>query len=112
MLGNLHVRFGVGVRVKVPSLRHATDGTFIEHLPSVFHYVAESDLGQHGRLDLTLNISSYCTWTTQTTAKQIITAMSTVFKGQEYITMTEMIRDEYILEGIAIGEARGEARGE
>ena len=49
-------------RAIVESLMRATDGTFCDHLPSVFQHVAESELGERGRLDLTKYIVSYCSW--------------------------------------------------
>jgi hypothetical protein len=38
-------------------------------------------------------------------------AITSTFKGQEGINMTETIQKSIIQEGIEIGEARGEARG-
>ena len=95
----------------VESLMRATDGTFIEHLSDILKHVAEADLNESLRLSLTKTISTYCTWTARATSEQIINAISTVFRGQEYIKMIEEINNSFILEGIAIGEARGEAKG-
>ena len=96
----------------VESLMRATDGTFIDHLPSILKHVAESDLNEPLRFGLTKTISIYYTLTAKATSDQLAEAISTVFKGQEYIKMIEEIKDRYILEGIEIGEARGEVRGE
>jgi hypothetical protein len=93
------------------SLMRATDGTFIEHLPEVLIHVAEADLDERLRLDLTQSISSYCTLVAQATSEQSINAITTVFKGKECFNMIETIKNNFVLEGIAIGEARGEARG-
>ena len=86
-----------------------TDGTLIEHLPGVFTHVAEAELDERLRLDLTHSISSYCTLVAQATSKQIINAISTAFKGKEYLDMIETIKNNIMLDGIAIGEARGKA---
>jgi hypothetical protein len=96
----------------IESLLRATDGTFIDHLPNVLRHVAESDLNEPLRWDLTKTISIYYSLTAKATSDQLAQGISTVFKGQEYIKMIEEIKDTYILEGIEIGEARGEARGE
>jgi len=90
----------------VESLLRATDGTFIDHLPSVLNHVAESDLNEPLRWSLTKIISIYYTLTAKATSEQLAQAISTVFKGQEYIKMIEEIKDSYILEGIEIGETR------
>jgi hypothetical protein len=42
----------------VESLMRATDGTFIEQLPGVLRHVADADLDERQRLDLTKSISS------------------------------------------------------
>ena len=99
-------------RAIAESLMRATDGTFIEHLSDVFRHVAESGLDERRRLDLTRCVASYCTWGAQATSEQIIDAITTVFKKQECLTMIEMIKDKYILEGFEMGKAQGEARGE
>jgi len=96
----------------VESLMRATDGTFINHLPSVLKHVTDSDLNEPLRWNLTKTISVYYTFTAKATSEQLAQAISTVFKGEEYIKMIEEIKDSYILEGIEIGEARGEARGQ
>ena len=94
-------------RASVESLMRGMDGTFIEHLPGVFTHVAEADLDERLRLDLTHSISSYCTLVAQATSEQIINAISTAFKGKEYLDMIETIKNNIMLEGIEIGEARG-----
>jgi len=99
-------------RASVESLMRATDGTFIAHLPGVFTHIAEADLEECLRLDLAQSVSSYCTLTTPVTSKQIINAISTVFRGKECFNMIETIKNEIFLEGFASGEVRGEARGE
>ncbi|MCL2118834.1 MAG: Rpn family recombination-promoting nuclease/putative transposase [Planctomycetaceae bacterium] len=96
----------------IESLLRATDGTFIDHLPNVLRHVAESNLNEPLRWDLTKTISIYYTLTAKATSDQLAQGISTVFKGQEYIKMIEEIKDSYILEGIEIGEALGEVRGE
>jgi len=95
----------------VEALMRATDGTFIEQLPSVLQHVADAGQNEHLRLDMTRTISSYCTWAAQATAEQINRAITTVFKGQEGINMAEAVQKSIIQEGIEIGEALGEARG-
>ena len=45
----------------VEALMRATDGTFIEQLPSVLQHVADGGQNEHLRLDMTRTISSY--WT-------------------------------------------------
>ena len=87
----------------IESLLRATDGTFIDHLPNVLKHVAESDLNEPLRWDLTKTISIYYTLTAKATSDQLAQGISTVFKGQEYIKMIEEIKDSYILEGIEIG---------
>ena len=94
----------------VESLMRATDGTFIDHLPSVLKHVAESDLNESLRFSLTKTISIYYTLTAKATSEQLAQAISTVYKGQEYIKMIDEIKDSYILEGIEIGEARGQLK--
>ena len=94
----------------IESLLRATDGTFIDHLPNVLRHVAESDLNEPIRWDLTKTISTYYTLTAKATSDQLAQGISTVFKGQEYIKMIEEIKDSYILEGIEIGEARGQLK--
>ena len=100
----------------VESLMRATDGTFIDHLSSVLNRVIESDLNEPLQWSLIKTISVYYSLTAKATSEQLAQAISTVFKGQEYIKMIEEIKDSYILEGIEIGEAKGieigEARGE
>jgi len=96
----------------VESLLRATDGTFVDHLPSVLKHVADAGLNEHLRLDMTRTISSYCTWSAHATSEQINKAITTVFKGQEGINMAEAVQKSIIQEGIEIGEARGETRGE
>ena len=95
----------------VESLMRATDGTFIDHLPNVLKHVAESDLNKPLQWGLIKTISIYFTLTAKATSDQLAQGISTVFKGQEYIKMIEEIKDSYILEGIEIGEARGELKG-
>jgi len=95
----------------VESLMRATDGTFIDHLPGVLQHVAESDLNEHLRWDLTKTIATYYSLTAKATSDQLAQGISTVFKGQEYMKMIEEIKDTYILEGIEIGEAQGELKG-
>ena len=99
-------------RASIESLMRGMDGTFIEHLPNVFTHVAEADMGERLRLDLTHSISSYCTLVAQATSEQIINAISTAFKGKEYLDMIETIKNNIMLDGIEIGEARGIAIGE
>jgi hypothetical protein len=93
------------------SMMRATDGTFAAHLPDVLRRVAESDLDEHRRLDLARNIVFYSSLTAQTTEEQIANAITIAFKGQEAINMIETIKNNSILEGIEIGEARGIAIG-
>ena len=93
------------------SLMRATDGTFIDHLSSVFKHVAESSLDEQGRFDLTKTISFYCTWAAKAQPEMINQAISNVFREQEYQKMIEEISNSLILEGIAIGEARGKVEG-
>jgi len=92
------------------SLMRATDGTFIEHLPNVYRHVAESDLDERRRLDLTRTISSYCALATPVTAEQIIQAITTTFRKQEYLDMIETVRNEFVLQGYEIGKAQGELK--
>lgn len=96
----------------VESLMRATDGTFIEQLPSVLQHVAEAELDGRLRLDLTRNVSTYCAWSSGATTEQIAKAIKAAFKGQEGIKMAEIIPNSIIQEGIEIGEARGEVKGE
>jgi hypothetical protein len=95
----------------VESLLRATDGTFVDHLPSVLKHVADAGQNEHLRLDMTRTISSYCTWSAHATSEQINRAITTVFKGQEGINMAEAVQKSIIQEGIEIGEARGELKG-
>ena len=90
----------------IESLLRATDGTFIDHLPNVLQHVAESDLNEPLRWDLTKTISIYYSLTAKATSDQLAQGISTVFKGQEYMKMIEEIKDSYILEGIGIGELK------
>jgi len=94
----------------VESLMRATDGTFIDHFPSILQRVVGADLNEHLQWDLSKTISIYYSLTAKATAEQLAQAISTVFKGQEYIKMIEEIKDSYILEGIEIGETRGELK--
>jgi len=91
----------------VESLLRATDGTFIDHLPSVLQHVADAGLNEHLRLDMTRTISSYCTWSAHATSEQIDRAITTVFKGQEGINMAEAVQKSIIQEGIEIGKVEG-----
>jgi len=95
----------------VEALMRATDGTFIEQLPSVLQHVADAGQNEYLRLDMTRTISSYCTWAAHATAEQINRAITTVFKGQEGINMAEAVQKSIIQEGIEIGETRGELKG-
>jgi len=97
-------------RAIVESMMRATDGTFIEHLPEIFTHVAQADFGEHQRLDLTQNISSYCTWSSKATSEQIVDAITSVFRGQEANHMIETINNKWILEGFKIGEVSGKTR--
>jgi len=99
-------------RACVESLMRATDGTFIDHLPDVLRHVAEADLSKAQRLDLTKTIASYFTLTTKATSEQLAMSISSVFRNQEFLEMYEGVNDKYILEGIEIGRAQGEAKGE
>jgi hypothetical protein len=90
----------------VESLMRATDGTFIDHLPSVLKHVTDSDLNEPLRWNLTKTISVYYTFTAKATSEQLAQGIATVFKGQEYIRMIEEIKGSYILEGIEIGETQ------
>ena len=94
-------------RAIAESMLRATDGTFIDHLSEIFQHVADADLDEQWRLDLTRSISSYCTWVAHATSEQIINPITTIFKGKEGINMPEMIQKSIIQEGIEIGEARG-----
>ena len=96
----------------VESLMRATDGTLIDHLPSVFQHVADSDLNEKERMDLTLTLSTYSTWTAKATPQQISKALSTVFQEQEYLKMIEEINNSFILEGFELGKIKGELKGE
>ena len=91
----------------VEAMMRATDGTFIDHLSGVLQRVVKSDLNEHLQFDLAKTISIYYSLTAKATAEQLAQAVSTVFKGPEYIKMIEEIKDCYILEGIEIGELKG-----
>ena len=95
----------------VESLMRATDGTFVDHLPSVLKHVADAGLNEHLRLDMTRTISSYCTWSAHATSEQINRAITTVFKGQEGINMAEAVQKSIIQEGIEIGKLEGKLEG-
>ena len=97
-------------RAIVESMMRATDKTFIEHLPGIFKHVAESNLGEPLRLDLTRNISSYCTYSARANSQQIINAITNVFKGQEMLNIIETINNEFILEGFEIGIVQGQLK--
>jgi len=94
-------------RAIAESMMRATDGTFIDYLPGIFAHVAEADLAEPLRLDLTRSISSYGTYAAQATSEQIANAISSVFKGQEALKMIETIKNSFVLEGIEIGQAKG-----
>ena len=92
------------------SMMRATDGTFVAHLPGVVQHVADADLGEHQRADLTRNILFYCNGVAPVTAEQMTNAITTTFKGQEAINMVEMIKNSWVQEGIEIGEVRGKIK--
>ena len=98
-------------RAIVESMMRTTDGTFVANLPRIMQQVAGSDLDEYRRQELGINIAFYGIWTAQATKEQIDEAITNVFKYEEAIKMIETIRHSTLLEGIEIGEARGEMKG-
>ncbi|MDR0705177.1 MAG: Rpn family recombination-promoting nuclease/putative transposase [Planctomycetaceae bacterium] len=94
------------------SLKRATDGTFGHHLCGILEHVKIASLNKRQTLDLTANITRYCTWTHNLTSEEIVQSIKKVFNGTEDNKMVTTIKKGIIQEGIEIGEARGEARGE
>lgn len=95
----------------VESLKRATDGTFVSHLPNIFEHVARSDLDERRRLSLTRSIASYITWNDEADPEYITDTVKTVFKRQEGIIMSQTVKKGLAQEWLEIGEAKGEARG-
>jgi hypothetical protein len=93
------------------SFKRATDGTFGNNLSNILEHVKSADLGKQQVLDLTANITRYCTWTSNLTSEEVVQSITKVFNGTEDIEMVTTIKKGIIQEGIEIGEARGEARG-
>ncbi|MDR0611815.1 MAG: Rpn family recombination-promoting nuclease/putative transposase, partial [Planctomycetaceae bacterium] len=94
------------------SFKRATDGTFGNRLCRILERVKDANLSKQQTLDLTANITQYCTWTNNLTSEEIVQSIKKVFNGSEGIKMATTIKKGIIQEGIEIGEARGEARGE
>ncbi|MDR0704004.1 MAG: Rpn family recombination-promoting nuclease/putative transposase [Planctomycetaceae bacterium] len=95
----------------VESFKRATDGTFGNRLCGILERVRDANLSKQQTLDLTANITQYCTWTNSLTSEEVVQFIKKVFNRTEGIKMATTIKKGIIQEGIEIGEARGKAIG-
>jgi hypothetical protein len=91
----------------VQSMKRTTDGTFGDHLTEIFQLVCDSELEERQRLELTQNIVSYGTMSTDVPAKQFRNAITKVFQGAEQMTMLKNVDNEWIQIGWNGGKIEG-----
>ncbi|MDR3197444.1 MAG: Rpn family recombination-promoting nuclease/putative transposase, partial [Planctomycetaceae bacterium] len=89
------------------SFKRATDGTFAGHLSNILERIKSANLNKQQTLDITANITQYCTWINNLTTEQIVQSITNVFNGTEGIEMANTIQKGILQEGFELGQAHG-----
>jgi hypothetical protein len=93
----------------VETMKRAFDGTLAAHFPDVLGRLGAISIDDR-IMDLMANISWYTGRVTDIAPEKIVETVTNVIKGKDGVQMAEMIKSSLILEGIEIGEARGQLK--
>jgi hypothetical protein len=96
----------------VESMKRATDGTFLSHLPNIVGLVREANFKMEQSVDLLTMIGRYCSLVFKnTSSKHIFQSISNTFTGKEGIEMATAVEKGIWEEATEQGFARGIAQG-